>query len=137
MSQLVLDEQLAASEVMEPLRRKHKVRRLREARPDERILDDRIPDILRRLDRPTFLTIDQGFWDRALCHPRYCILCFTLTTKQQQLLPDLVEALFRTPEFRTRAQRMGKVARISPRSIEYWQFHVPRVHHLSWEATAR
>ncbi len=133
MSQLILDEQLAATELMVPLRRVFKVKRLLELRPGERVLDDRIPEILLSLDRPTFLTIDQGFWDRRLCNSGYCILCFGLRPKQQIAMPGLLRALLRRSEFRTRAGRMGKVARVTRAVIDYWQFQDARLHHLTWK----
>jgi hypothetical protein len=40
-------------------------------RPGEQVLDDRVPEILLTLKAPTFITIDQDFWDRRLCHTGY------------------------------------------------------------------
>jgi hypothetical protein len=95
--------------------------RLQTLRPGEHILDDRVPEILRTLKKPTFVTIDQGFWNRRLCHPGYCILYFEFTTAEQQKLPALLRQLFRLPEFCTRAARMGKVARVEAEIVTYWE----------------
>src|SRR5438552_3241244 len=84
----------------------HSVLTIQELRPNEQILDDRIPQILRALRHPTFVTIDQGFWNRRLCHPAYCILHFPLRDDQQSRLPGLLRALWRLPEFRVRKRRM-------------------------------
>lgn len=137
MTQLVLDDQLAASEVLRPLRRWMTAQRLRDLRPDERIHDDRVPEILLTLRQPTFVTIDQGFWDRRLCNPGYCILYFGLSDAQQHLIPRLLRQLFLTPEFRTRTKRMGKVTRITSKRIEYWQFPAARLHRLHWRTRPR
>ena len=66
MSQVILDDQLSQSEVLQPLDEWISVQRLRDLRPHELILDDRIPEILLTLRQPTFVTIDRGFWDKRL-----------------------------------------------------------------------
>jgi hypothetical protein len=125
MSQLILDDQLDITEILPPLRKWITARRLQDLRPGELIRDDRIPEILMRLKSPTFVTIDKGFWDSRLCHPKYCILFFALRDDQQSLVPGLLRALFRRAEFSTRSKRMGKVARVSSKAISYWQFQQP------------
>ena|SRR2546426_4087827 len=137
MSQLILDEQLDVQIVLQPLRRWISVLTIQELRPNEQILDDRIPQILRALRHPTFVTIDQGFWNRRLCHPAYCILHFPLRDDQQSRLPGLLRALWRLPEFRVRKRRMGKVARIGLKEIQYWQFRAPELQTLSWPRPRR
>jgi hypothetical protein len=130
MSQLLLDEQVNVPRVLAALRKWITVDVLPALRPGERVLDDRIPTLLRTLKRPTFVTIDSDFWHRRLCHPDYCILYFYLRDDQQPLIPDLLRALLRHPEFHTRAARMGKVACISTESVDYWQFQVAEMQHL-------
>ena len=137
MSQFILDEQLAASDVLVPLQETLKVRRLTDLRPKEQILDDRVPEILLALKGPTFITIDQDFWDRYLCHPGYCILYFYLRDQDQDRLPELLRALLRLPEFRTRASRLGKVVRVRAARIDFWQHQVPELQHVSWPKTPR
>lgn len=132
MSQLVLDDQLQLLKVVEPIRKWAKCLRLSDLRPGERILDERVPEVLRGLNKPTFITIDQDFWAPHNCHPSYCILHFALRDDQQYQLPGLLRALVRTTEFQKRAWRMGKVARVSPVSIDYYQFPKEDLHHLSW-----
>ena len=66
MAQFVADEHLDERDVLVPLRRRFSLHRVQELRPGEQVLDDRIPEILLRLRKPTFLTIDQGFWDPRL-----------------------------------------------------------------------
>ena len=131
MSQFILDEQLAASEILVPLQKRHKVQRLRDLRPGEQILDDRIPEILLTLKKPSFITIDQGFWSRAWCHPDYAILYFAL--RDEERIPERLLAFLRHPEFRTRNQRMGKVFRISKSKIEFWEYSSQTLEKVFWQ----
>jgi len=87
MSQFILDEQLAANEVVAPFQERHKAKRLADLRPDKHVLDDRIPEILLTLNQPTFITIDQDFWDARWCNPGYCILYFALERRSAGITP--------------------------------------------------
>ena len=108
MSQLVLDDQLDVQAILPRLEPWITAVRLQSLRPGEHVLDDRVPEILCTLQRPTFVTIDRGFWNRRLCHASYCILYFDLLTDQQQQLPSILRRLFRLVEFRTRAVRIRR-----------------------------
>lgn len=137
MSQLILDDHLSAREVLTPIRRWVTAQFLRELRPGERVLDVRVPEILRTLRQPTFVTIDHGFWDRRWCHPQYAILYFALREIEQELLPGLLRALLRRPEFKTRASRMGKVARVGTTSLAWWHFQSPDLLQVDWPGASR
>lgn len=132
MSQLVLDDQLSELEFDDRLKPWTTFRYLRQARPGEIIKDERVPTILRELGEPTFVTIDGGFWNRALRDVRYCILWFDLPLRQQRRIPDLLRRLFRLPEFRARRARMGKVARVAPLGVDYWQLGDEELRRLAW-----
>ena len=132
MSQLILDDQLDVLELLPALSKWITVRRLQTLRPGELILDDRVPEILNSLKQPTFVTIDEHFWQRRLCSPNYCILYFALRGDQQEQLPGLLRALLRRPEFRSRAVRMGTVARVSAAGIDYWQFPSRESRLIEW-----
>ena len=132
MSQIILDDQLFDLEVLIPLARWITVQRLRDVRPGEVIKDERVPELLRQLPQPTFVTIDMGFWDKGLRDVHYCILCFPLRNDEQHQLPALLRRLLQLPEFRTKAERMGKVARVSPSHVEYWRMGDEQSHRLHW-----
>jgi len=132
MSQIIVDEQLDPEEVLEPIRQWTTAQWLPKLRPGEIIKDDRVPQLLRELRQPTFVTIDAGFWDKKLCDNKYCILYFDLNTKQQALLPRMLRELLRLPEFRTKAARMGKVARVRFSRIDYWQLHDEQQIQIKW-----
>jgi hypothetical protein len=121
MSQLVLDDQLDVSEVLPPLRKWITAVRLHDLRPHQVVRDERVPSLLLTLSKPTFVTIDSGFWKRRLCHEGYCLLYFALATDEQYLLPGLLRRLFLLPEFKTRNARMAKVARVGPKNVDYWE----------------
>jgi hypothetical protein len=137
MSQLLLDENIDLTHVLPALQRWITVKALPTLRPDERVLDDRVPTILRTLKGPTFLTIDHGFWQRRWCHPNYCIIYFDLRDSEQRLIPGLLRALFHHPEFHTRAARMGKVACVGTEWVRYWQFQTDRMQHIALPAPRR
>lgn len=132
MSQIILDDQLFDIEVLIPVARWTTAQRLRDLRPGEVIKDERVSELLRHLRQPTFVTIDMGFWNRGLRNARYCILCFPLRNDQQDELPNLLRRLFHLREFRSRASRMGKVARVSASDIEYWEVGNQKLHRLAW-----
>lgn len=134
MSQIILDDQLFDLEVLLPIARWATVRRLRDLRPTEVIKDERVPLLLRQLRQPTFVTIDMGFWRKAFRDVKYCIFCFPLTNDEQYKLPELLRALLRLPEFRSKNARMGKVARVATGSVHYWQLADESLHKLPWPA---
>lgn len=132
MSQIILDEQLNRDRVLEPLLKWITAQKLEDLRPNEVIKDDRIPILLHSLKKPTFITIDMGFWNKNLLDPNYCILYFALQDHQQAQLPDLLRQLLRIKEFKTKAIRMGKVAKVSTTLIEYWQWSSPNKYQILW-----
>lgn len=130
---LIVDAALSDAEVLEPLQNLMKTRPIRDVRLNEIVKDDRVPVLLRELPSPIFITIDEtGFWHRHLCSDAYCILYFALSDSQQELIPSLVRKLLRLPEFKTKAKRMGKVARVSQANIKYYQVGDSELHVISW-----
>jgi hypothetical protein len=136
-SQFVLDDQLDREDVRDPIVRWSTARFLREFRPGEVIKDDRARSILRSLRTPTFVTIDDGFWNQTYRDRRYCILHFALRADEQRDIPALLRRLLRLPEFRTRAARMGKVARVSRERVIWWQLGDQHQRTWDWAAPHR
>jgi hypothetical protein len=90
-------------------------------RPDSIIKDDAIPGLLRRQPQPTFVTInDRDFWRKVPPDSRYCVVCFALPDSRAVEISELLRALFRRPELRTKAKRMGRVVRVAGREISYY-----------------
>ena len=76
---IVMDEQLADPQIIRSVEQwyKGKVIVIGEARPQNRITDDVIPALLRRLKAPTFVTINyEDFWRRIPANSAYCVICF-------------------------------------------------------------
>jgi hypothetical protein len=130
---LVTDTAVSDTYVLQPLQKLMRTHSLRDIRRYEVIKDDRVPVLLRELNSPTFITMDQaGFWHRHLCSKAYCILCFALSEAQQELIPSLLYQVLRLQEFKTKANRMGKVARVSLANIKYYQLGDNKLHVLAW-----
>lgn len=121
MSQIVLDEHLGDSEVLESLRRWISAVKIIDLAPDETLKDDRLLQFLRRQKQPTFVTLDAGFFHKNLCDRRYCLIYFVIFHQQQNRIPGLLRQLFRLPEFKTKAVRMGSVVRVSGDQVEFWR----------------
>ena len=137
MSRLVLDDHLWTAGVHDHIAPWATVRFLRDIRPGEVIKDVRVPSALRTMRTPTFITIDHQF-----CNPRrrdsaYGILYFDLRANEQGEVPTLLRRLLRLPEFRTRAARMGKVARVSHEQVRWWQVGDETEHRVQWPAAPR
>ena len=133
MSQIILDDQLDPERVLQPLLAWTTVRRLRELRPGTVIKDDAIPGLLRQQKQVTFVTINVAhFWQRVSADKAFCIVCCALPQERQAEVPTLIRRLFRLPEFRTKAARMGKVIRVSETGIAYYQVGEDLIHHLPW-----
>ncbi|MBI1926164.1 hypothetical protein HYR99_18170 [Candidatus Poribacteria bacterium] len=122
MTQIILDEHLDPEKMLPALRSWTTVQRIVDVRPGEVIKDDRVLQLLHTLKQPTFVTIDDGFWDKNLRHPGYCILYFAFSDDQQDQIPPLLRQLFRFDAFKTKRARMGKVARVHPTYVDYWQW---------------
>ena len=121
MSRFILDDHLRADRVRDPILRWATAQYIRDVRPGEVVKDDRILMVLRALQTPTFLTLDDWFENPVRRDPRYCILYFALRHDEQGDIPTLLRRLLRLPEFRTRAARTGKVARVSCDHVSWWQ----------------
>jgi hypothetical protein len=121
MSQILMDEHLSRTEVLEPLQQWTTAQKIEDLAPNETFKDDRILQVLRRQKQPTFVTLDAGFYHRKYCDRRYCLIYFVLPHQEQHRLPGLLRQLFRLPEFKTKAARMGKVVRVSRKRVEFWQ----------------
>ena len=91
-------------------------------RPNSIIKDDALPALLRKVNQPTFVTINSDdFWRRAEPHADYCIVNVALPKERIREISTLLQRLFRLPEFKTKFARMGKIVRLNPNRIEYYE----------------
>jgi hypothetical protein len=89
-------------------------------------------EILRYLHQAkgiTFFTRDLGFFRRRLCHKSYCLVVLAGRVLETAVY---VRRLLRHPAFRTRASREGKVIKLSPDKIGYWQIGERPLRSASW-----
>lgn len=120
---IVVDENIHSREIMASIAKWYRgqVISVTRLRPRSNIRDDAIPTLLRQLDRPTFVATNaDDFWLIVPPHPAYCFVCLQLPRERNREAPDMVRQLLSRPEFRTKALRMGKVVRVSPGGVWYY-----------------
>jgi hypothetical protein len=91
--------------------------------------DQEIIPFLHTLRDTTFFTRDRGFYDRRLCHPRYCLVCLTVGKEEVAVF---MRRLLRHPEADTRAKRMGAVIRVSHAGFSIWRRNVAKELWICW-----
>jgi hypothetical protein len=84
------------------------------------IQDEEIIPFLRTLRRPTFITLDAGFYKREFCHARYGLAFMAV---KQPEVATFVRRLLGHPEFDTQAKRMGAVMRVSHVNLSVWRLN--------------
>ncbi len=122
---IILDEQLMKRSIRLETAKWHRgsVRLVPELRPQTVIKDDAIPDLLRRENQPTFVTINEkDFWKKVAMDSQFCVVCFTLPYTRVDEIPEALRSLLGQPEFKTKAARMGKVIRVTDERITYYSF---------------
>ena len=88
-----------------------------------------IVPLLHQLRRPTFCSRDHGFYDRALCHPGYCLVYLDVRPNEAAAY---LRRFLRHTAFRTQAQRMSKVVRVRHSGVTWWKIGSQAEHALSW-----
>ncbi len=137
---IVLDEQLVGYGLHAPMARWYRgpVTDITQLRPNTVTQDEAIPMLPRAALRPTFVTINVAdFWRRLAPDIRFCIACFAVPHTRAQEVPDLLRRLFALEPFRTRSRRLGKIARVSHRHVQYDTMDARVVHFLAWPRAPR
>jgi hypothetical protein len=93
------------------------------------IQDEEIVPFLLQLPRPTFFTRDIDFYDRRLCHARYCLV-YLAVKKQEVAL--FVRRFLRHKAFNTQAKRLGTVVQVSHAGLSVWRLHAEEEIVFSW-----
>ncbi len=91
--------------------------------------DQQIIPLLLRLPRPTFFTRDADFFDRNLCHEKYCLVNLAVRKDEAAVF---IRRLLRFGQFNTVSKRMGAVIQVSHTGLVVWRFHVESPIHYSW-----
>lgn len=101
-------------------------------RPGSVIKDDAIPALLLKTEQPTFVTINAAdFWKRIQPHHGFCVIVADLPKERAGEVPTLLRRFFRLLDFKIKASRMGKIIRLTLRSVEYYEAD-RRVQLLQW-----
>ena len=117
---LLIDENISEIEIWRLREWRIAVRQIGPDVAKSSIGDDNILPVLHRLKRPTFFTRDKDFWNRRLTHPRYCLVFLDIREREGEIAAA-VRRFLRQPAFNTHSKRMGKVVRIHPAGLNYWQ----------------
>lgn len=92
--------------------------------------DEEVIPLLHQLNRPTFFTLDIDFFERRLCHKKYCLVFLDVI---ETFSANMIRRFLRHPSFNTRAKRMGRVARVLPTGITVWRIHEVQESHFTWK----
>jgi hypothetical protein len=132
---IVLDENLLGLRLDQVIARWYpgRVCYVTHLRPNTIIKDETIIQLLQQAKGATFVTTNViDFWQRVPAHVRYSIVCLTLPNEQLRQLPDLLRRFLRLPDWKTKTGRMGKVARVTRRQIQYYAVGDDHIHVLVW-----
>jgi len=91
--------------------------------------DREIVPFLHQQHEVTFFTRDGDFYDRDLCHTRYCLVHLAIDKDE---VAAFVRRVLRHPTFDTKAKRMGKVIRASRAGLSLWQRNAQREIRVDW-----
>lgn len=131
---IILDEQLLKQSIRSAIAKWYPgtVRSVNDLRPQTVIKDDAVPDLVRQEKQATFVTINEkDFWKKVPIDSQFCVVCFTLPYTRVGEIPQSLRDLFRYPEFKTKAARMGKVIRVSEKEISYYKFDERKIRRLT------
>jgi hypothetical protein len=84
---------------------------------------------LHAVKQPTFFTRDLGFFRAPLRHANYCLVVLTVPVLETA---RYISKLLRHTHFNSRAKRKGRVMRISPKSVSFWEIGKQRKTIVHW-----
>lgn len=91
--------------------------------------DEEIIPLLHQLNRPAFFTRDGDFYQRNLCHPKYCLVYLDVGRYE---VARFVRRFIRHHQFDTHAKRMGSVIRILHGGLSVWYLHAEKESRFDW-----
>lgn len=131
---IVLDENIQDYELADLIAKWYsgQVVSVKNLRPTTLIKDDGIATLLRAANNPAFVTINvKDFWQQFRADQRYCVIALLLRQEQARQISATLRSLFSLPEFRTKANRMGKIVYLRPSRLEYYTID-RQIHYLPW-----
>ncbi len=129
---LIIDENISESEVWRLREWRIAVRQIGPDIAEASTTDENILLVLHRLKRATFFTRDRDFWNPRLAHARYCLVFLDIREHEGQIAAAN-RNFVRHPAFDTRVKRMGKVVRLHPAGVHYWQRGKPGLQSELWK----
>lgn len=126
----ILDENVPESQRRLLRRKRLPLRQIGEDIGRKGLKDAEIIPLLHELDRTTFFTLDEKFYERRLCHERYCLIHLDV---EEEEVAEYVQRLLRHRALNSKAKRMGLVIRATPTGLRLWRTHAEHEHRLSWE----
>ncbi len=91
--------------------------------------DPEIIPFLHKTGEITFFTRDGGFYQKDLCHSKYCIVYLAVG---QSEVATFIQRLLKHSAFNIKAKRMGKIISISHLHIRFWQLRQDSETLLEW-----
>lgn len=91
--------------------------------------EQHIVPLLHKLNRATFFTRDLGFFDKALAHGGYAIVCLAVG---QNEAARFVQRFLRHPHFDTKAKRMGAVVKVVATMVQVWRVGSVEIEKVPW-----
>ena len=125
----LLDENIAAGQCLLLRGARIPFRQIGEEVARKGIQDDEIISFLMQSRRVTFFTRDDDFYKSRFCHSHYCLVLLDVSESQ---VAEYVRKFLRHPAFRTQAQRMGTVVRVSHDNLHLWRPHSTREEMILW-----
>ncbi len=91
--------------------------------------DREILSLLHSLNRPTFKSLDHGFFKRELCHPAYCLVHVNV---EEERAAEFSRRALRHHQLNSSVKRKGSVLRQRPREISLRGGLAKQLVHLAW-----
>lgn len=82
--------------------------------------DDEIIPLLIKYKNPTFFSLDFDFYNRKLCHTKYCLAFLDLGQYESAIF---MRRFLRNKNFDSQKKRMGKVIKISHSGLLVWNIN--------------
>jgi len=91
--------------------------------------DSAVISLLHRHRSVTFFTRDTDYFDRRLCHWRYCLVCLGV---EKHEAASFVRRVLRHPAFNTWTRRRAKVLFVTHTGIRSWRLHAAGEEFTPW-----
>ena len=125
----ILDENIIASQRQLLRSWRIKVRQIGFDMSAKGIKDQDIITLLIRHSNSTFFTRDVDFYNQALCHNRYCLVCLNVGLND---VATFVRRILRHVDFNTIRKRLGKVMLVSSSKIQFYQLKFEKMQSVLW-----